>query len=134
HALEQHALVAERDTGIGETFERLLHFNGQLARMVYVHTYPERMIFLQHRAKLRRDSLGQENWNARADPQKFDVWNRVQAAQNFLELIVAENERIASAQKHVANFGVLFEVTERFLEIGVQFLFANTADDATART
>jgi len=77
--------------------------------------------------------LRQENWNARAYPQKFDVRDRAQAAQNFLELIVAENERIAAAQKHVAHFGVLFEVAERFLEIGVQFLFPNTADDATAR-
>jgi len=29
--------------------------------------------------------------------------------------------------------GVLFEITKRFLEIGVQLLFANAADDAAAR-
>ena len=91
------------------------------------------MILRQHRAKLRRDSLWQENRDARADAEKLDMRDRAQAAQNFLKLIVAENERIAAAQEHVAHFGVLFEVAERFLEIGVQFLFANTADDATAR-
>src|SRR5207237_7098170 len=129
-AYEHHAFIAERDSGIGETFDVFLHFNGQLARMVYVHAHPERMIFRKHRAKLRRDPLWQENRDARADPEKLDVRNRAQAAQNFLELIVAENERVAAAQKHVAHFGVLFEVAERFLEIGVQFLFANAADHA----
>src|SRR5439155_2125680 len=133
HAFEQHALISERDAGIGETFERLLHFNGQLARMIDMHADPKRMIFRKDRAKLRRNSLWQENWDARADAEKLDMRDRAQTAQNFLELIVAENERIAAAQKHVAHFGVLFEVAERFLEIGVQFLCPNTADDATAR-
>src|SRR5438105_5308908 len=101
--------------------------------MIDMHADPKRMIFGKHRAKLGRDSLWQENRDARADAEKLDMRDRAQAAQNFLELIFAENERIAAAQKHVAHFGVLFEVAERFLEIGVQFLFANTADDAAAR-
>ena len=58
--------------------------------MIDVHAHPERMIFLQHRAELRRDALRQENRDARADAQKLDVRDRAQAAQNFLELIVAE--------------------------------------------
>ena len=57
HPFEQHALVAERDAGVGEPLERFFHFNRQLARMIDVHAYPERVIFLQHGAKLRRDPL-----------------------------------------------------------------------------
>ena len=83
---------------IGETFERFLHFNGQLARMIDVHAHPERMIFREHRAKLGRDALRQKNRNARADAQKFDVRNRAQAAQHFFQLIVAEEQRVAAAQ------------------------------------
>ena len=58
--------------------------------------------------------------------------DRAQPAEQLFQSLVAENERIAAGEKHVAHFGVLFEVAERFLEIGVQFLFPNTADDATA--
>ena len=36
-------------------------------------------------------------------------------------------------EKDVAHFGVLFQITERLLEIGVQFLFAHAAHDAAAR-
>ena len=127
YACQQHALVAERNAGVGEALERFFHFNRQLARMIHVHAHPERMMFLQHRAKLRRDSLRQENRNARADAKKLDVRNRAQAAKQLVELIVAENKCVAAAQEDVAHFGVLFEITERFLEIGVQFLFAHAA-------
>ena len=97
-----------------------------------MHAHPEWMIFLQHRAELGRNPLRQKNRNARADAQKLDVRNRAQPAQDFLELVVAENERVAAGKKHVAHFGVLFEIAKRFLEIGVQFLFAHATDDAAA--
>ena len=52
----------------------------------------------------------------------------------FFQFVVAENEaRRRRERSNVAHFGVLFEITKRFLEIGVQFLFAHAADDAAAR-
>src|SRR5204863_8477447 len=104
---------------------RLFHFHGELARMIDMHAHPERMIFLEHRAKLRCDALRQENWNARADPEKLNVWNGAEPTQDALEFFVAENEGVAAGEKHVADFGVLFEITERFFEIGVEFLYAH---------
>src|SRR5439155_23300311 len=89
-------------------------------------------MFGEDRAQLRRDPLRQKNWNARADPEKFNVLDRAQPRQQLVDLIVAENQRVAAAQQNVAHFGMLFEITERFLEIGVQFLFTNPADDAAA--
>ncbi len=50
---------------------------------------------------------------------------------SFLEPVIAENQSVATTQKHVAYFGVCFEITERLLEIGVQFLFANSANYST---
>ena len=76
--------------------------------------------------------MRQENRHARADAEKLDVRNRAQPAENFLQLVVAEKQRVAAGKKHVAHFGVLFEITESFLELGVQFLFAHAADDAAA--
>ena len=52
---------------------------------------------------------------------------------NLSSLSSLKNQRVAAAQEDVAHFGVLFEITECFLEIGVQFLFADAADDAAAR-
>ena len=90
HAGKQDALVPQRNPGIGQTLERFFHFDGQLARMIHVHAHPKRMIFRQHRAKLRRDPLRKENRDPRADAEKFDVRNRPQSAQKILEFTVAE--------------------------------------------
>src|SRR5205085_1346542 len=97
------ALVAERNAVIRETLERFLYFNGQLARMIHVHAHPQWMVLLQHLAKRGRDALRQENRNARADAEKLDVRNRAQTAQDFLELIVAEEQSVAAAQEHIAD-------------------------------
>src|SRR5438270_12681008 len=101
--------------------------------MMHGDGHPERMMFGQNRAWLRRDPLGQKDWNTRADAEKLDVLDRAQSRQQLVDLVVAENERVAAAQEHITHFGVLFEITKRFLKIGVQFLFANAADHATAR-
>src|SRR6266571_5007678 len=99
--------------------------------MINVHAHPERMMFRENRAKLGRDPLRQENRNAGADAQKFDVLDRAQPRRQLVDLIIAENQRVAATQEHVAHFGVLFEITERFFEIGMQLLFADSADDTT---
>src|SRR5207248_9589827 len=59
--------------------------------------------------------------------------NRAQPAKQFGELIVAEDECVAAAQKDIAHFGVLLEIAERFFEIRVQFLLTDAADHPTAR-
>ena len=65
------------------------------------------MKFFQHRAQFRRDALRQKNRDARADAQKFDVRNRAQPAQQIFQLVVAQQQRVAAAQQHVADFGML---------------------------
>src|SRR4029077_9494453 len=86
------------------------------------------MIFRQHCAQLGRDSLRKENRHPRTDAEKFDVLNSAQPRQELVEPVIAENQSVPTTQKHVAYFGVCFEITEGLLEIGVQFLFANSAD------
>src|SRR5205814_2565698 len=122
---------SERNAVISQALQRLFHFHGELARMIDMNAHPERMVFLKHGAKLRRDALRQENRNARADAEKLDVRNGAEPAQDALEFFIAENKGIAAGEKHVAHFGVLFEITKRFLEIGVEFLFAHAAHHAT---
>ena len=101
--------------------------------MIDVHTQPERMIFREDCAKLGRDALRKKDRDARADAQELDVFDRAQPRKQLVDLIVAEDQRVAAAQKHIPHFGVLFEIAECFLEIRVKFLFADAADDAGAR-
>ena len=98
--------------------------------MVHMHAHPERMILSQHCTKLRRDALRQEDRHPRADPKKFDVWNRAKAGKNLIELVVAEKQGVPAAQQDVAHFGVGFQVTIDRFKFGMQFLFAHAADDA----
>ena len=109
----------------------MFYLDGELAWMIHVHAHPERMIFRQHCAQLRRDSLRQENRHPRTDPDKFDVPDRPQPRQHLLEPVIAENQSVPTTQKHVPHFSVFFKITERLLEIGVQFLFANSANHST---
>src|SRR4029077_20318171 len=100
--------------------------------MIHVHAHPERMMFREDRAQLRRDSLWQKNRDARADAEKFDVLYRAQPRQKTVSLVFAENQRVTAAQQHVTHFGVLFEITECLLEIGAQFLFPDATDHTAA--
>src|SRR5206468_12354944 len=93
--------------------------------------HPERMIFRKHCAQFSGDSLGQENRHPRTYPHKFDVPDSAQPRQQLLETVIAENQSVATTQKHVAYFGVSFKITECLLEIGLQFLFANSANHST---
>ena len=47
----------------------------------------------EHRAQFRRDALREENRNARADPEKLDVWN---FSHSFEIDVPTENEYSAA--------------------------------------
>ena len=132
YAGEQDALIAKRNSGIGETLERLLNFKGELARMIHVHAHPKRMMFRENRTKLGRDSLRQENRNARPNPEKLNMLDCAEPSQQFVDLVVTENKRVTAAQKHVAHFGVLLEIMKRLPEIGVELLFPHPTHNARA--
>src|SRR5438270_3048100 len=91
------------------------------------------MVFGQQRAKLGRDALRQENRDAGADAEKLNVRDGAETFQDPFKFIVAENQSVAAGKKNVADFGVLFEIAEGLLEVGVQLLFAHAADDAASR-
>src|SRR5205823_15022935 len=96
HTGKQHALIAQRDPGIGQTLERFFYFNRELAGVIDVDAHPQRMILRQHRAKLWRDSLRQENRNPRPDAKEFDVRDYAQAAEQILQFAIAKKERVTA--------------------------------------
>jgi len=91
------------------------------------------MIFLQHGAQLRGDALRKENRHSSSDPEEFDVRNGPQTTEDFLQPRVAKKKGVATRQKHIADFRVLFEILEGGLKFRVQFLFANPTHNSTAR-
>jgi hypothetical protein len=117
---------------IGQHLKAGAHFGRQLARVVDVDAHPKGMIFLQHRAELGRNSLGEENRHAGTDAEKLDVLDRTEPAENFFQLLVAEEECVAAGQAEITRLGLFFEIFEGGLEFGVQLLFAYTADDTGA--
>ena len=101
--------------------------------MIDVHAHPKRMVFRQHRAQLGRDPLRKENRDAGADADEFDVRDRAETFEDAFQFVVAEKQRVAAGKKNVTDFSVLFEIVEDLLKIGVQFLFADPADDPAPR-
>src|SRR5437016_1661810 len=98
-----------------------------------MHAHPEGMIFLQHQAKLGRNPLRQKNRDTRSDAQEFDVRDGTEATKNLLQFIIAEKQSVPAAEQNVPHLRVGFEILINLLKIGVQFLFAHTTDNATAR-
>lgn len=129
---EEDTLVAEGNAVIGESFEGGADFEGEFAGMVDVDADKERMVFLQDAAEFGSDALGEENGDAGADAEEFEMGNGPGAGEELVELFVREEEGISTREEDIADFGVLFEVAEGFVEIGVELLLTGSADDAAA--
>src|SRR6185503_4661458 len=130
--LEEHGLVAQRNTRIRQAAERVAHLGGQLAWVVGVDADEERMKLSQHRAQLRSDALREKDRNAGPDAKELDVPNRPQPAEKIFQLLVAEQQRVAAAQQHVPHFGMLFDVSKLFVEVRMKVVSAGVAHQARA--
>ena len=96
HTAQKHALIAERYAVVGEQRQTITHLGGELTRMIGVDAQPERMMFLQHAAQLRRDALRQEDRHAAADADELDVLDRPQTRQQRVELGIGEEQGITA--------------------------------------
>ena len=75
---EQHALVPDP----GQLVDGTRDLGRDLVGMVEVEVDPQRVVLLEHRAKLVIDPLRQEDRHARADPDDLDVGDLAQPAQD----------------------------------------------------
>ena len=116
-ALEQHRLAAQRNAGIGQPRGRFGHLGRQFVGMGEMDAHPQRMMLLQHLHQILGDALRQHGRDLGADAQELDVLDRAQPAQQPVELVVADGQRIAAREQHVANFGVCFEIGERLFPL-----------------
>ena len=124
-AFEQHGLRAQRDARIGQPRSRFGHLFGQLCGMGDMDAHPQRMIFAQDLDQILGDALRQHHGDFRADAQELDVLDRPQPAEQPVELVVAQRQRIAAGQQDVAHFAMAFEIFERFFPLtGRELIFA----------
>ena len=66
-ALEQHGLVAERDSRVSQHTERLEGFRRQFVGMIEMHIHKQRMVFFKNCDQFRGDALRQKARDAAAD-------------------------------------------------------------------
>ena len=97
-----------------------------------MYAYPERMEFLKHPTQLRRNALGKENRDSGPDSKEFDMRNRSQTAQDSAKFVIRKKQGVAAGKKDVANLGVRLKIVIGLFEVDVQFLFADSANDAAA--
>ena len=131
--LEEDGLVAQRDAGVGEATEGIADLGGQLARVVRVDADEEGVELPQHRAQLGRDALREEEWDARADAEELDVLDGPQPGEEILELLVAEEQRVAAGEEHVADFRVRGDVINLPVKLRVEVIAAGVAHEPRAR-
>ena len=115
-----------------QTLQSNLDLCRQFTRMIGVHAHPEWVKFLKHLTQFGRDPLWQEYRDPSPDPDELDMFDRTQTPQNSPQLIVGKKQGVSARKQNVSDLRVSFQIPVSFLEIGVQFLFADAADDATA--
>ena len=79
-------------------------------------------MLLEHLAQLGRDALGKEHGDARADADELHMRDGAETAQQVVELAVAEQERVAAGEQHVADFGMGLDVTQALLVFGMEIV------------
>jgi len=115
---------------VRETLERLLHFNGELARMIDVYAHPQGMVFGEDRAKLRDVMRCGRKIGTRVPTRRNSMCLIARRRASNLSSLSSLKIRASPPLRRTSRTSVvLFKIVECLLEIGVQFLFADAADD-----
>src|SRR5438045_9017627 len=97
-----------------------------------MHADKQRMVLPQHRAQFRRDKMRQKNWNPRANPQKLNVRDRAQLAEQRLEFLITEQQWVATAQEHIANGRRAPNIIDLPVELRMKIITGRVAHQARA--
>ena len=90
------------------------------------------MKLAQHFAQCGRDALGQEDRDARTDAQELHMRDGAQPAQQGLQFLVTQEERIPSTQQHVADGGGAPDVINLRFEVGMEVVACSVANEPGA--
>ena len=111
-ALEQHGLAPERDAGVRELLARAPAVGRQLDRVREMHAQEQRVVAPEDGEQSIRDALRHHRGHLRPDAQDLDVLDRAQLAEQPIDFVVRERERVAAGDQDVAHLGVLANVLD----------------------
>ena len=114
---QQHALVAQGDTGVGQHGAGLGGLGGDLVGVVEVGVQPHGVILLQHVAQCGSDALGQHDGGAGADADDLHVGDLAQLGDDVLQALVAHQQGVAAGQQHVADLGRIADVLDGLVDL-----------------
>jgi hypothetical protein len=92
--------------------------------------HPKRVMLLKHPAEFRSDPLRKENGDPRSDPYELNMRNRSQPPQQSVQLVIGEQQGVASGKKNITDLRVPFQIGDGPIKVGVQLLLTRTADHA----
>ena len=101
--------------------------------VVEVHVHPQRVKLAQHLHQVGRDALRQEDRHARADADDLHVRDGAQAAQQILQHLLRNRQRVAAGEEHVTHLRRARDVVDLRVVGGAAEGGAGVADDAAAR-
>ncbi len=85
--------------------------------VVEVGVQPDRMVLFQHGAQRGRDALRQHHRQPAPDADDLDVRDRAERAEQPVEVVVGEDERVAAGEQHVADGGRAGDVGDAGAEV-----------------
>ena len=115
-ATEQHTLVAQRNTCVGQHFASALRLCGHLVGLVEVGVNPDGVILLQHGAEFWRDALRADHRRACSQAYNLHVRYLAQTRDDVFQALVADHQGIAARQQHVAHALCLLDILQCFLD------------------
>src|SRR5665647_793077 len=116
-ATHEHCLVAQRDAGTVEKVAGGLALARELVGVVEVRVEVQRVVLGEHVHELGRDALRADDRHARADADDLHVVDRAHAGDDVLELIVAQHQRVATADEHVADLSGALDVLDGVVDL-----------------
>ena len=118
-ACEQNTLVAEGNTCVCKHLTCALALFGDFIGMVEMRVQPNGMVLFEHCAKLRGDPLRHDNRGSAAEADDFNMGHLAQLADDVFKLFVALHECVAAGKKNIANFGMIADIVETFLDLAI---------------
>ena len=110
---QQHGLVHQRDAGVHEASAGGSGGGRQFGGMREMHAEPQWAVPPEHAHERRRDALGQYRRNFCADANEFDVRNRANGGQTFVQRGVVERQGVAAGNQYVGDVGIAAQPRER---------------------
>ena len=82
-----------------------------------VEAHPQRMMLLEHADQRARHPHGQHDRHFGAEPHELDMLDGAEPPQQIVEPLVGQRQRVAARDQHVADLGMVGDVSERLLPL-----------------